>query len=148
MAQKDLCWGFLSEVCLSRGQSQLLPPSCMILSMPKWGVCIFEENMYQLQTFSSAASNSTGEHICAYTHTHRMCSQGAFSLFFIPLNSTGGHRNNTGNKEWRQLPEGKDTFHEDSLINISWKQIPGNQIWMGKTESLGRWLNTTGHEWK
>lgn len=112
------------------------------------GFAFLKQNLYQLQIFSSAASNSTGVQICAYIHTYRMCSQGGFSLFFILLNLTGGHKNNTGNKEWRQLPEGKDTFHEDSLINISWKQILRNQFWMGKTESLGRWLNTTGHEWK
>lgn len=56
----------------------------------------------------------------------------------------------TGNKEWRQLPEGKDTFHEDSLASVSWKQeILGNQCWLEKIElSLGRWANTDGHEWK
>lgn len=138
---------YLKYVC-HKDKVSLCHPAARSCQCQTGGFAFLKQNMYQLQIFSSAAPNSTGVHICACIHTDRICSQGGFSLFFILLNSTRGHRNNRGNKEWRQLPEGKDTFHEDSLINISWKQILGSQCWMGKTESLGRWLDTTGHEQK
>ena len=81
-----MCWGILSEVCLSWGQSQLTPSRCMSLLMLNW-FCILKQK-YVLITnsfFYYFLADGSQMHICVYLLSHRMSSVCRFSHFLLSL---------------------------------------------------------------
>lgn len=85
--------------------------------------------------------------MCIYTHRPQWVHLA--SSYSTNLNSRGDTEvDKTGYKEGRQLQEGKELFHEDSLAGATCNQeILGNWCLLEKTElSPDRWANTAEHE--